>query len=415
MVTKKLTHLMGGMAIAIIITFASCSKDLNNKQTPASQSETALKNMISENGNNPDEAMLSENGSADASLAKGNSLWQTGYIYTESNDASGNKILVYKQHEDGTLSWSSSVSSGGAGSGAGLGSQGALVLDDQHKWLYAVNAGDNSISSFWVHNDGSLTLADTKNSGGIMPISVSVYNNLLYVVNAGSDNICGFKVGSNGVLTKINGSLQALSGTGTGPAQIAFHPNGKILFVTEKNTNKISSFKLNAQGVADAGVFNSSVGAEPFGFDFAHNNNNYLVVSDAEGGAVNAGACTSYSSDKWGNTNAINGAVPNYQTAPCWVAVTHYGRFAFATNTGSNSISSYYISPFGALYLVFFTITSAGEAPIDITVSGNNLFVYNINSMSHTITEYRRGFLGTLNHIGKVSNLPSYASGLAAF
>ena len=415
MFTKKLTHLMGGMAIAVIITFASCNKDLNKKQTPAPQSETALKDMISENGNNPDEAMLSENGSADASLAKGKSIWQGGYVYTESNDAAGNKILIYKQNADGTLSWSSSVSSGGAGSGAGLGSQGAVVLDEQHKWLYAVNAGDNSISSFWVHNDGSLTLADTKNSGGTLPISLCVYNNLLYVVNSGSDNICGFKVDANGMLTKINGSSQALSGTGTGPAQIAFHPSGKILFVTEKNTNKISSFKLDAQGVAAAGIFNSSVGTTPFGFDFAHNNNNFLIVSDAAGGVANAGACTSYSSDKWGNVNAVNGAVPNFKSAPCWVAATHYGRFAFVTNTGSNSISSYYVSPFGAIFLVFFTNTPAGEAPIDITVSGNNRFVYNINSMSHTITEYRRGFLGTLNHIGKVSNLPSYASGLAAF
>ena len=406
---------MGGMAIAFIITFASCNKDLDKKQTPAPQSETSLKDMISENGNNPDEAMLSENGSADASLAKGKSSSQGGYVYTESNDAAGNKILIYDQNADGTLSWNSSVASGGTGSGAGLGSQGAVALDEQHKWLYAVNAGDNSVSSFWVHNDGSLTLADTKNSGGTLPISVCVYNDLLYVVNSGSDNICGFKVDVNGMLTKINGSSQALSGMGTGPAQIAFHPGGKMLFVTEKNTNIISSFKLNAQGVAAAGVFNSSVGKTPFGFDFARNNNSFLIVSDAEGGGVNAGACTSYSSDKWGITNAVNGAIPNYQSAPCWVATTHYGRFAFVTNTGSNSISSYYVSPFGGLYLVFFTVTPAGEAPIDITVSGNNRFVYNINSMSHTITEYRRGLLGTLNHIGKVSNLPSYASGLAAF
>ena len=403
---------MGGIAIAVVLAFASCNKDLDKKQASATQSKTALKDMISENGSNPDEAMISENGSAFASATDGK---PGGHVYTESNDASGNKILVYNQHADGTLSWSSSVSSGGTGNGAGLGSQGAVVLDQQHKWLYAVNAGDNSVSSFWIHDDGSLTLADTENSGGKLPVSVCVYNNLLYVVNSGSDNICGFKVDANGMLTKINGSSQSLSGTGVGPAQIAFHPDGNVLYVTEKNTNKISSFKLNGQGAANPGTFNSSVGMTPFGFDFAYNNNNFLIVSDAAGGAVNAGACTSYWSDGSGNTNAINGAVPNYQSAPCWVAATHYGRFAFVTNTGSNSISSYYVSPVGALYLVFFTVTSAGEAPIDITVSGNNRFVYNINSMSHTITEYKRGSLGTLNHIGKISNLPFYASGLAAY
>ncbi|MGI8950506.1 MAG: lactonase family protein [Chitinophagaceae bacterium] len=410
MFTKNSNQLFTAMAIAVAITFASCSKEANKTnqtiQQPV-QTETSLRNMISENGNNPDENMLSQE-----SLSKGS---QGGYVYTESNDASWNQILVYNQHSDGSLSWNSSVVSGGAGSGSGLGSQGALVLDYQHQWLYAVNAGDNSISSFWVHSDGSLTLAHTINSGGTKPISLSVWGNLLYVVNSTSANICGFYIGANGALSKINGSWQPLSSSSATPAQISFHPNGKILFITEKGTNKIDAFKLNASGVAGAGNFNNSVGATPFGFNFAYNNNNYLVVSNAAGGAANAGSCTSYSTDNWGSINAINGTVPNYQSAPCWVATAHYGRFAFISNTASNTISSYYISPFGAIYLVFFTIAKTDESPIDITVSGNNHFVYNINSTSHTITEYQRSFFGILNRIGKVNNVPAYASGLAAY
>jgi len=38
------------------------------------------------------------------------------------------------------------VNSGGAGYGAGLGSQGALILNETHSWLFAVNAGDNTVS-----------------------------------------------------------------------------------------------------------------------------------------------------------------------------------------------------------------------------------------------------------------------------
>jgi 6-phosphogluconolactonase (cycloisomerase 2 family) len=187
-----------------------------------------------------------------------------------------------------------------------------------------------------------------------------------------------------------------------------------VLYVTEKMANKIATFKVNNHGVASAGAFHESVGQTPFGFDFSRNAN-YLIVSNAAGGAPNASSCTSYSTDRWGNINNINGAVPDFQSAACWVATTYHGRFAFVTNTGSNSISSYYVSPFGGLYLIFFTITPTGKAPIDITVSGDNYYVYNINAGSHTIGEYKRGSLGTLNKIGHVPDLPPYASGLAAY
>ncbi len=76
-----------------------------------------------------------------------------GYVYSMSNTAEKNNILIFKQDADGSLTYKKAVASGGAGKGMGLGSQGALILDKNHKWMYAVNAGDNTISSFKVSED----------------------------------------------------------------------------------------------------------------------------------------------------------------------------------------------------------------------------------------------------------------------
>ena len=404
MLSKKL---MNVAAIAVAFTIASCNKDQLKTEAPVAQqtqSETSMKDMIAEHGTNPDEM----------TLADAKAMSREGYVYTESNDAVQNSILIYKQHSNGTLSFVATVASGGAGSGVGLGSQGALVLDEQHQWLYAVNAGDNSVSSFWVHSDGSLTLAHTISSGGTTPISLTVHGHWLYVVNSTSANICGFTIGSGGMLTKMDGSLQPLSSSSAGPGEIKFHPGGMALLVTEKATNKIAVFAVNAQGVAGPGTFNNSVGQTPFGFDFAHANH-YLIVSNAAGGAVNGGSCSSYATDNNGNIHTIRGEAKDFQSAPCWVAPTHYGRFAFVTNAGSNSISTYYISPYGDIHLVFFAKTTTGESPIDIVVSGNNSYVYDLNSKSHSISEYKRGLLGTLNNIGEMPGLPPAAAGLAAY
>jgi hypothetical protein len=142
-----------------------------------------------------------------------------GAVYTLTNAANGNEVLVYDRAADGTLSFQSAYATGGLGSGAGLGSQGALVLNQNHRWLVAVNAGSDDISIFRVEQDG-LDLADVAPSGGDHPISVTVHGRLVYVLNdGGSGNISGFLIGLGGRLAPIPGSSQPLSNGGLGPTR----------------------------------------------------------------------------------------------------------------------------------------------------------------------------------------------------
>ncbi|MEO8446882.1 MAG: beta-propeller fold lactonase family protein, partial [bacterium] len=357
---------------------------------------------VSENGQNPDESTLSIENDDPSNL---------GYIYLQSNDASLNSVLVYKQNNNGTLTLQSTVSSGGNGSGGGLGNQGAITTNKNEKWLFAVNAGSNSVSSFRILNSGNVNLAHTIATSGIRPVSVTSHHRIIYVVNAGSDNISGFRVGNGGSLTAIAGSVQSLSSTGTGAAEISFAPNGDYLYVTEKATNKITIFPVNNNGVASAGSSISSTGQTPFGFALARDK--YLVVSNAAGGAAGLSSATSYNGVNNGNLAPVNGSVGNNQAAACWVAITKYGRFAFVTNTASDNISSYYISLNGGLYLIHAAITT-GSAPTEIIVADDNKFVYALNSASHTISTYRRTLLGNLNLIGTTTGLPNSATGIAA-
>lgn len=399
---KKKNQVLGLFAIAAILTLGSCQKD---NQLPISSTSpiSASKEMMSENGQNPDEAVFL--------LGDNERLPEGGYVFTESNDSLQNQIIVYQMDQRGRLSWVSSTASGGTGTGAGLGSQGAVVLDNSNQRLYAVNAGSNSISSFQV-NSGTLTLAATSSSMGTTPISVSVYNNLLYVVNSGSDNIAGFMIGNDGSLNPIDGSEQSLSTTAAGPAQISFSPNGSYLYVTEKSTNMITEFTVAGNGSVGAGTSIPSVGITPFGFDFSRNN--FMIVSNAAGGAEGAGSATMYTGVSTGNLSAVGGEVPDNQAAPCWVSTTANGRFAYLTNTASNNISSYYVASDGSLHLAEAAIVSGG-GPIDIVVAGNNYNVYVLNSVDHTISEYRRLPMGGLEHIGIVLNAPEAAAGLASF
>jgi 6-phosphogluconolactonase len=334
------------------------------------------------------------------------------YVYIMNNDAGPNSILVYMQQSDGTLTYQSTATSGGNGSGAGLGSQGSIVIDAAHEYLYTVNAGSNSVSSFRIDGNGNLTLANTVSSSGTLPISVTVYGNWLYVVNSTTSNISGYTISSGGTMTSIVGSNLVLSTATAGPGQISFTPSGQKLVVSEKGTNRITTYTVNASGLAGSMSSRASVGQTPFGFDFS--GSNYAIVSEAAGGAANASTVSSYAVGG-ATTTLVQGPVTASQTAACWVDVTADGKFAFVANAGSNTISTFAVNSSGMLQLVNAAAATGGMGAVDLTLSGDESYLYNISSGSHTIAEFKKDSNGVLTKIGEVTGLPVRAIGIAAF
>ena len=127
----------------------------------------------------------------------------SGAVYTITNAASGNEVVVFRRSANGSLSMMKTYPTDGLGSGAGLGSQGAIALSQNGRWLFVVNAGSNDVSVFAVKGR-QLELMGVFDSGGEMPISLTVHDRLFYVLNAGgSGNISGFRIRENGVARTI--------------------------------------------------------------------------------------------------------------------------------------------------------------------------------------------------------------------
>ena len=130
-----------------------------------------------------------------------------GAVYTLSNLAGGNSVVAFSRSSDGALSPLGTYPTGGLGGGAGLGSEGSVVLSRNGHLLLAVNAGSDTITSFRVGADGSLTWADQVASGGDHPISVTINGHLVYALNDGAPgNIAGFRIDGKGDLDAIAGS-----------------------------------------------------------------------------------------------------------------------------------------------------------------------------------------------------------------
>lgn len=332
-------------------------------------------------------------------------------VYTMTNAASGNSVMVYHRASNGSLTPIGPVATGGKGTGGGLGSQGALTLNQSNRWLLAVNPASDDVTVFRV-SDSGLTLASRTPSGGHMPISATISGRTVYVLNAGMpNNISGFTLGHDGSLTPIPNSMRSLSGPSVGPAQVQFGHDGDELAVTEKGTNLIDIFPVASNGVPGTRVTTPSAGMTPFGFAFGKQNR--LFVSEAAGGATNASAASSYNLTASDTLQVISGSIKTNQTAACWLVIDPSGRYAYTTNTGSGTVSLYRIGKDGSLTLDGRLGATPAGGPIDAAFSGNGRFLSVLTANAASIVTFHIAPDGSLTSVNTVM-APASAAGLAA-
>lgn len=336
---------------------------------------------------------------------------RAGHVFTATNGTAGNEVLVVGRDGAGLPTLRAQVATGGQGTGAGLGSQGGVTLSRDGRHLFVVNAASHTVSTFAVRRRG-LVLRSVVDSGGLQPISTTEHRGRVYVLNAGgAGNVAGF-ANLGGRLVPLPGAVQPLSAAGgVGPAQVGLDPWGDTLLVTEKATNRLTTYRVGAGGRLGAPRITPSAGITPFGFAF--DARGHALVSEAFAGGANASAMSSYRlvDDL---PQVLSASVPTTQTAACWVALSGDGRHAYTTNAGSQSISRYTIARTGRITLAEAVAASTDAAPIDAAVSADGRRLYALTAAGHAINAYRIGDDGRLTAAGRLGDLPTGTIGLAA-
>jgi 6-phosphogluconolactonase (cycloisomerase 2 family) len=320
-----------------------------------------------------------------------------GQVYVNDNTAGTNTIGVFDRHVDGTLTAhaGSPFAAGGAGTGAGLASQGALQISPDGRFLIAVDAGSNQISVLRIKPDGSLkpVPGGVMPSGGTLPVSVAIYGDLVYVANAGTggSNYTGFRLRPNGRLAPVTGSAVALP-DGSQPGDVLFNSTGSKLAATRVGTSLIDSFTVGADGrlTAAPGSPFPAEGLGPFGSEFRPTNPRQLFVSNAHNAGAGSGTVSAFRDAANGTLTSI-GSSPfaDNQTAPCWVEISHGGRFLFTVNTASGTISRYAIGSGGTLTLLGSTpVRGTGVGAVDARLSPDGHFLYLDESTTGSVAAF---------------------------
>jgi len=344
-----------------------------------------------------------------------------GGVYTATNGLDGNEIAAFGRNADGTLSFINNFATGGLGStefdgGEGLDpliSADSVIATDDNRFLLTVNAGSDTITSFGINPDFSLSRLSTIGSGGVGPNSLAYNNGKVFVTNIDRDglalgvdgttrgepndegNVTGFSLSGTGILAPLPNSTFELDNR---PADIGFSADGSRLIVSSITAGSAAlpgpnaANSISVLGLGDDGSVTVMVGsatgtqvgnaaernlASAIDFDTTViNGNEFVVVTEArefnsagappalpalQSGSVSVyqlnddGSLTTTTDDfATGDATASPFADGNQLTA-CWIDFGADGTTFYVSNAITSSISSFSLLEDGSLELLDVT------------------------------------------------------------
>ena len=362
-------------------------------------------------------------------------------VYTETNLPAGNSVLWFARSGSGSLTQMRSYPTGGKGSPNShaphfpmVDSQNSVVINPQKTFLFAVNHGSGTITSFRIRRNGSLQPAEVVSSGGTGPASLAIRGDgLMYVVNeAPPANIRGYRVTASGLMRPISGTAKMLANPNASPGQVGFDHTGRFLVLSDRfggtsdaDPDYFEIFRLSRAGLPTALSPVRSLQQEPYAFSFTSRNE--MLVTNGANNAPGASITSSYLLSGSGGLSQV-AAQPTGQRSGCWLVTSANDRFAFVSNGGSLTILAYSLSPGGS----FTNISPGGAIMIsglggDLALTPRSDFLYvltvdpslflsmNLNARD-SIDGFRVGPNGSLTRVGTfaMGQLPFASSGLAA-
>jgi DNA-binding beta-propeller fold protein YncE len=307
-------------------------------------------------------------------------------VYTESNDpvAGQNAVLAFHRAADGSLTPLGTFHTGGTGQANPAqvigpdDSDQEVVATPDGRFLFAVNQGSNSVTSFRIDRDGRLDRVGTVASGGVQPDSIGIAGDRLYVANRGDSavghpgtvapNYTGFFIEEKGRLDPIPNSTVTFP-KDTSPAQALISRDGRFLFAdifavpgsTAAQGNTLAPFQIEGNGTlkpAPGGNVGAPVSPPLLLGTAVHPHLNIVYA-----GLTGAARIGVFSYDETGRTSFVT-SVPDQGAAPCWIVVSADGKYLYAANTGTNSVGVYSLAdPLNPVQLQEFTLKGPQAPP----------------------------------------------------
>jgi 6-phosphogluconolactonase (cycloisomerase 2 family) len=390
-----------------------------------------------------------------------------------------NAVVHYRWSASGTLTEAGRVVTGGAGSGVlspiyhtnrpnDFEGAGSVILTPDRRFLFTTNAGDNSVSSFAVSEDGELRLVDTKRtgnatSGGAKSLAYAPSSRTLFVVHTfGPDHIRLMSVGTEGKLTPRpeRYTMGTMDWPNRVPTMAVLSPDAKFLILcttfdelpSRKNPDGslilwipwrdgtlhviasnapdpdgLAVFPVNGDGTLGKPSLHDAGGASPFYLAFLHGRPDTFVLGYAVSNAVSMGKIDADGKISIGPLVPIDTSA-GLPSELCWLAVSPDDRFVFSTDFGYSYLSSFRIDgdrlsiakdpaslkvPGDGTYRAIDGTVSSG--PSDSWIAPGGAYLYQIYGNASKLVGYATRPDGSLQEVTSIKIPYNSPQGLTGF
>ena len=302
-----------------------------------------------------------------------------GPLYTQTNEFQ-NCVIHYLRSADGTITESERCVTGGAGSG---GYNPSVILSPDNRLLFATNAGDNSVSSYAVGEDGRLALIDVKRTGNVVAGRSGSAKSLQYDASTGTLYVC-HSLGPDHVrLMSVDGEGRLTArperytvNTADKPNRVAtmvtLSPDGKFLIVgttfdepakpnpdgspilwvshngeaprsvasNAPDPDGLVVFPVNGHGTLGEPLFQDGGGGSPWFPLFLNHRPHQFIIGYAVADGLSLATLDSDGTVSTGPVVQIDtsGGKP---TELCWLSISPDDRMVYATNFGYSYITTF--------------------------------------------------------------------------
>ena len=423
------------LIFSTVFLLAGCGNvGTNPKGSSASKYSVTYNGNGNTSGSVPSDATAYQKGATVTVLGNTGSLVKTGYSFNGWNTLAGGYGTTYTVGENFTMGtadvtlyaqWTTIIASGYTMTYNGNGGAGSVPVDSNKYWSGQTvtmpgNSGLNytgySFVGWQTKADGSGTTYAAGKTFTMGPANDTLYalwaGGYAYTANneqGGAGTISQYTIGPNGALTPM--FTPTVSTGGNDPRYIAADPLGKYVFVSNIVSETVSQFTIGSDGSLTAmstptilmGDLTGGKLYYPSGIAF-NPTSQYAYVALQESGNVNQYTIGADGKLSALTPSTVSSDTINASNAPVSIAVDPSGKWAYAADGSSNTVSQYSIGADGTLSaLTPFLVTSGGvrgagsASDVKIASTSSGEYVYVSNYFDGTVGQFKIGADGTLS------------------
>ena len=197
----------------------------------------------------------------------------------------------------------------------------------------------------------------------------------LYTSNVDSDNVSAFGIGTSGGLTPLPGSPVS-TGVNSEPTAVAMTPNASVLFVANRNTDRVRGYPVGANG-AIGSFLSTTTGDAPVALAVNAAGNRLFVLNTADD------TVSSYSlGANPAATTELADSPAQVLVSAAAIALTPDGKFLYVIAPAADHVQGYAVGAAGSLTPIAPPPETTGNQPqsLQVTPDGRFLYVRNANS-----------------------------------